>query len=83
MSQNYPNPFNPVSIINYQIPKTGFVAIKLYDLLGKEVAVLYDNIQQAGYYKAIVDGANLSSGVYLCRITAEGFTKTIKMSLIK
>ncbi len=83
VSQNYPNPFNPVSIINYQIPKTGIVAIKLYDLLGKEVAVLYDNIQQAGYYKATIDGANLSSGVYLCRITVEGFVKTIKMSLIK
>jgi len=59
------------------------VAIKLYDLLGKEVAVLYDNIQQAGYYKATIDGTNFASGIFFCRITAEGLSKTIKMSLIK
>jgi hypothetical protein len=84
MLQNYPNPFNPVTVIKYQLPKANYVTIKLYDQLGREAAVLYEGNQQAGYYQASVDGTNLASGIYFCRITSgEGFSKVIKMSLIK
>ena len=83
MSQNYPNPFNPVTSIKYQIPKAAYLKIMLFDQLGREVGVLFDGNQQAGYYQATVDGTNLASGIYYCRITAESFTKVIKMSLIK
>ncbi len=83
LSQNYPNPFNPVTVIKYQIPKANYVSIKLYDQLGRELGILYEGDQQAGYYQATVDGTNLASGVYFCRITIAGYNKVIKMSLIK
>jgi len=83
MSQNYPNPFNPVTMIKYQLPKAGFVAIKLYDQLGRVTGTLYEGNRQAGYYQLSVDGSNLASGIYFCRITTDDFTKVIKMSLIK
>ncbi len=83
MSQNYPNPFNPVSTIKYQLPKANFVTIKLYDQLGKEAGILYEGNQQAGYYQLSVDGTNLASGIYFCRINAADYSKVIKMSLIK
>lgn len=83
MSQNYPNPFNPVSNIKYQISKSSFVRIKLYDLLGRETLTLFEGDQKAGYYLLTVDGNNLASGIYYCRINAADFSKVIKMSLIK
>jgi flagellar hook assembly protein FlgD len=83
LSQNYPNPFNPVTMIKYQLPNANHVSIKIYDMLGRETLTLFEGNQQAGYYQATVDGTNLASGIYFCRITAEGFAKTIKMSLIK
>ena len=83
LEQNYPNPFNPVTVIKYQIPKANYVSIKLYDQLGRELGILYEGDQQAGYYQATVNGTNLASGVYFCRITTAGYNKVIKMSLIK
>ena len=83
MSQNYPNPFNPVTVIKYQIPEATYLTIKLYDQLGKELGILYEGEQQAGFYQATVDGRNLASGIYFCRLTSVGFTRVIKMSLIK
>lgn len=83
VSQNYPNPFNPVSTINYQLSRAGNVTIKLYDQLGKEAGTLFEGSQQAGSYKVTVDGANLASGIYYCRINTEDNSKVIKMSLIK
>jgi hypothetical protein len=83
MSQNYPNPFNPVSTIKYQLPKESYVIIKLYNQLGSEAGVLFEGNQQAGYYHAAIDGTNLASGIYFCRIIAGDFSKVIKMSLIK
>jgi hypothetical protein len=83
LSQNYPNPFNPVSTIKYQIPKESYVTIKLYNQLGSEAGVLFEGTQQAGYYHAAIDGTNLASGIYFCRIIAGDFSKVIKMSLIK
>ena len=83
MLQNYPNPFNPVTMIKYQLPKSAYLTIKLYDELGRESAVLYEGLQPAGYYQQTVDGSDLASGIYFCRINAEGYSKVIKMSLIK
>jgi hypothetical protein len=87
VSQSYPNPSNPKSKIDYQIPFSGKVTIKVFDLSGREVATLADKIKEAGYYTAEFDGTNLASGIYFYRIIADGsnnyFTKTMKMVLVK
>jgi hypothetical protein len=83
MSQNFPNPFNPVSTIKYQLPKANYVMIKLYDQLGREAGILFEGNRQAGYYQVSVDGTNLASGIYFCRINTSDYSKVIKMSLIK
>ncbi len=92
LSQNYPNPFNPSTIISYTIPavKTGYipsVQIKIYDVLGREVAILVNEEKPAGNYKVNFDASKLSSGVYLYRLSAVGngtnFIQTKKMILIK
>ena len=83
LQQNYPNPFNPVTVIKYQLPKTVFITLKVYDRLGKEVEVIYEGRQEAGYYEATLDGSNMASGIYFCRIYAGDFVKVIKLSLIK
>ena len=87
VSQNYPNPSNPKSKIDYQIPVNGKVTIKVYDMLGREVVLLVNEIKDAGYYTSEFDGTNLASGVYFYRITADGegknFSRIIKMILIK
>lgn len=91
LSQNYPNPFNPTTKINYDIPFDGKVNIKLYDVSGREVLTLINEVQPAGYYTINFNGTNLSSGAYFYRITAEapgnsangGFVMTKKMMLVK
>ncbi len=87
LSQNYPNPFNPSTKINYDIPVDSKVSIKLFDISGREVATLVNEIKTAGYYTVNFNGVNLASGMYFYRIVAEGkgsnFTETKKMTLIK
>ncbi|MCX7833838.1 MAG: M20/M25/M40 family metallo-hydrolase [Ignavibacteria bacterium] len=83
LSQNYPNPFNPVTKINYAIPKNSFVTLKIYDLLGREVATLINEEKPAGYYSIDFDASNLSSGIYFYRLSAGDFIKTMKMTLMK
>ena len=87
MGQNYPNPSNPKSKIDYEIPLNGKVTMKIYDIIGREVITLVNEVKEAGYYSAEFDGSNLASGVYFYRITAEGegksFGKTLKMVLVK
>ncbi|MBE2217558.1 MAG: T9SS type A sorting domain-containing protein [Ignavibacteria bacterium] len=83
MQQNYPNPFNPVTVIKYQIPQATYLTVKLYDQLGREILTLFAGDRQAGYYELTVDGTNLASGIYFCRLISQGFSKIIKMSLIK
>jgi hypothetical protein len=81
--QNYPNPFNPSTNIEYSIPSESFVELKVYDILGNEVASLVNEQQQAGVYRADFTGENLPSGMYFARITANEFTQVIKMILMK
>jgi hypothetical protein len=81
--QNYPNPFNPVTSIKYQLPKDSNVSLKVYDMLGREVAVLVNEYKQAGYYKVDFNGSTLSSGVYIYRLTADKFVATKKLILMK
>jgi len=83
LSQNYPNPFNPTTKINYQIKNNGFVSLKIFDLLGKEVANLVNTNQKAGSYSIDFNGENLSSGMYFYRLDAGEFTETKRMTLIK
>jgi len=87
ISQNYPNPSNPKSKIDFSMPFDGKVSIKVYDILGKEVASLINEFKPADFYTVEFDGSNVSSGTYFYRIIAEGnnqkFTKTMKMILVK
>jgi len=81
--QNYPNPFNPSTTIEYQIPNGGNVTLKVYDMLGREVTTLVNEYKPAGKYTAAFNGANLSSGVYLYKLSAGSYTTIRKMLLVK
>ncbi len=83
LAQNYPNPFNPSTVINYSIPELAKVSIKVYNMLGEEVASLVNLEQSAGNYEVDFNAANLSSGVYFYSIRAGQFSVTKKMMLIK
>ena len=83
LSQNYPNPFNPVTNIKFDLPKQGHVTLKIYDILGKEVANLVNEIKPAGSYLVDFNGSCLASGVYYYRIEAGNFVNVKKMVLIK
>jgi hypothetical protein len=83
LEQNYPNPFNPVTKINYAIAKQGFVKISVFDLLGREVNVLVNEIKTPGFYSIDFNASNLSSGVYFYKLETNGFVDTKKMTVIK
>lgn len=83
LSQNYPNPFNPATKINFSLPKNGFVTLKVYDILGKEVATLVNEFKATGTYAVDFNATNLASGIYLYKIQADGFTATKRMMLVK
>ena len=83
LSQNYPNPFNPTTKINFALPKQGFVSLKVYDMLGKEVALLVNEVKAAGNYAVDFNGMNLASGVYFFRLESAEFVDTKRMMLIK
>jgi hypothetical protein len=83
LAQNYPNPFNPATTISYQIRSDGWVTLRVYDVLGREVATLADGYQQAGSYTKTFDASRLSSGVYFYRLQAGSFVNTKKMVLAK
>jgi hypothetical protein len=83
LSQNYPNPFNPVTKINYSIPKQGFVTLKIYDLLGREIKSLVSETKQPGNYSVDFNGSNLASGVYFYRLESNSFTSIKRMMIIK
>jgi hypothetical protein len=81
--QNFPNPFNPTTIINYQLPSNSHVSLKIYDVLGREVATLVNEQQGAGYYGVNFDAGNLPSGVYFYRISAGKFVSVKKLVVVK
>ncbi len=83
LEQNYPNPFNPSTTISYSIPASQNVALKIFDMNGKEVRTLVDKHQSAGSYTVEFNGADLSSGMYFYRLQTSSFTITKKMSLVK
>ena len=83
VEQNYPNPFNPTTVINYQLPVTSNVTLKIYDVLGREVKTLVDGRQTAGNHSVGFNADKLSSGVYFYSITAGTFHQVRKMVLVK
>ena len=83
LSQNYPNPFNPVTTIEFQIPQTGLVLLKIYDILGQEIAILIDQPLAAGWHQVKWDASNVPSGVYFYHLTAGDFRAVRKMLLIR
>ncbi len=83
LSQNYPNPFNPTTVINFSIPEAGDVTLKIYDMLGREVATLVNESKQAGSYRVTFDASKLSSGVYMYTLKSGNFVASKKMMLMK
>ena len=81
--QNYPNPFNPTTNFTFELSKAGFVSIKIYDVLGREVATLVNEVKQAGSYLATWNAINAGSGIYFCKMQSGSFTATKKMILMK
>ena len=87
LSQNYPNPSNPVSNIDYQLTFRAKVTLKVYDISGREIKTLVNEVKDPGYYTAHFDGGSLASGVYIYRIVVDGngqkFSKSFKLALVK
>ncbi len=83
LSQNYPNPFNPSTTIRYQLPQDGFVTLKIYDILGREVTTLVNEEKTKGRYEVNFNASNFASGVYLYRIKVNDYVAVKKMLLLK
>lgn len=83
LAQNYPNPFNSQTKILYRLLKSGFVTLRIFDLEGKHIAYLVNQVQKEGEYVLRFDGANLPSGVYFYTLSTDNFVETKKMLLIK
>ncbi|PJA96551.1 MAG: hypothetical protein CO129_05955 [Ignavibacteriales bacterium CG_4_9_14_3_um_filter_34_10] len=83
LAQNYPNPFNPSTKIVYAVPSKSNVTLKVYNLLGQEVATLVNTVKNVGRYELNFNATNLPSGVYFYSLTAGNFTSTKKMMLLK
>lgn len=83
LAQNFPNPFNPTTTIEYAVPKGENVKLLVYDLIGNLVGTLVDDYKSPGIYNVNFDASNLSSGVYFAQLVSGGFSKIIKMTLLK
>ena len=83
LAQNYPNPFNPSTKLAYAIEKQGLVTLKIYDVLGREVAALVNEVQNAGAHSVTFDASRLASGMYMYTLTSGNFSSTKKMMLLK
>jgi hypothetical protein len=83
LSQNYPNPFNPTTKIDFAIRNNGFVSLKIFDILGREVRQLVNETKNAGVYSVEFNASEFASGVYLYRLESNGFVDVKRMMLIK
>ncbi|MCF8241993.1 MAG: T9SS type A sorting domain-containing protein [Melioribacteraceae bacterium] len=83
LSQNYPNPFNPSTLISFSIPEAGLVTLKIYNILGQEVATLVNRDMTTGSYEVEFNASKLASGLYLYKLDAGNYTATKKMMLLK
>ncbi len=83
LKQNFPNPFNPKTKIKYEIAKSGFVSLKIYDVLGREIKTLVNENKNVGFYEIEFDANNLNSGIYFYKLTTNNFSEMKKMILIK
>jgi TQXA domain-containing protein len=83
LSQNYPNPFNPATTISFSIPTQDFVSLKVFNVLGKEVAVLVNDVKPSGIYEVSFDASSLSSGVYFYKLESSSFSEVKRMILMK
>jgi hypothetical protein len=83
LAQNFPNPFNPTTRINYSIPTGGIVSLKVFNLVGQEVATVFDGFQPAGNYTVTFDATGLASGVYLYQLQANNFLDTKRFVLLR
>jgi len=81
--QNYPNPFNPTTMIKYEIPELSFVMLRVYDVLGNEISTIVSEEKPAGEYEVDFDGSGLTSGIYFYQLSAEDYTETRKMILLR
>ncbi len=79
----YPNPFNPSAVIKYELPKTGFVSLKIYDILGSEISILEEGIKQAGSHEIIFNASNLASGVYFVKLETDEAALSKRIVLVK
>lgn len=83
LRQNYPNPFNPTTKIDFQLPVQAFVSLKVYDILGRDVATLLNEQRQAGSHLVSWDASGFAGGVYLCRLCADGYVAARRMTLLR
>ncbi len=83
LSHNYPNPFNATTMIKYQLPKQELVQIRIYDILGREVVLLVNEIKAAGWHQISINAGSYDSGVYFCRMETINYSQVIKMTLVK
>jgi len=83
LEQNYPNPFNPNTVISYQLSSVSFVTLKVYDVLGREVATLVNEQKEAGDYVVNFDASKLSSGIYIYKLNAGNYSSIKKMMVVK
>ncbi len=81
--QNYPNPFNPSTTISFNLSKSGVVTLKVYNLMGEEIKTLVDGYRESGIYTVNFNAEELASGMYLYRLSTNGFTETKKMLFMK
>ena len=83
LGQNSPNPFNPMTTLRFSVPRRTHVTLKVYSAAGREIRTLVDEELDPGFYSRVVNAHGLSSGVYFCRMVADGFVETRKMVLLK
>jgi hypothetical protein len=83
LEQNYPNPFNPATRIVFSLPKETQARLEIFDMLGRNVATLFNETKHAGQYSVDYDGSKLSSGIYIYRLSTPGMTMSKKMTLLK